>query len=374
MNKSAVLSVGLLAGTIIGAGIFSLPYLFSRIGFVLGVLYLLAFSGIYIAFYFMYSSLLFKEEKPHDFFRLAEKNLSAPYSKIASFFAIGELLFVLVVYLILAEKFLNFGFGISGSLSVVLFWALSSVFMFVRLRWLEVIEVLSTFSIVALIIFIFFLGGTTMDVPNFSFFPKTLDWTLLLLPFGLLLFSFSGRSAISKIVEEYRKTKGSKNEFSLKKSFAWGTFIPAAIYFFFVLSVFRLGGDISPDTLSGLTFLSPVVCSVLGLLGLIALWDSYFVIGINIKDILILDAGWPRWIGFCIPLFLPLLLYFLGFKDLILVLGIAGGIFTACAGIFVTRMWQNAFPLNKFKNISSILYVVFFAAIVYEILNIIFKF
>jgi len=374
MNKSAVLSVGLLAGTIIGAGIFSLPYLFSRIGFFLGVLYLLIFSGIYIIFYFIYSSLLLREEKPHDFFKLSEKNLSSPYSKIASFVAIGELLFVLVVYLILAEKFLNFGFGISGSLSVCLFWALSSVFMFARLRWLEIIEVLSTFSIITLIVFIFFLGGTTINIPNFSFFPKAFNWTIFLLPFGLLLFSFSGRSAISKIVEEYRKTKGSENEFSMKKSFVWGTCIPAVIYFFFVLSVFRLGGDISSDTLSGLTFFSPLVCGLLGILGLIALWDSYFVIGINIKDILVLDAEWPKWVGFSVPLFLPLFLYFLGFKDLLFVLGLVGGVFTAFGGIFVIRMWQNAFPLHKLKKISYTLYLFFSAAIIYEILNIIFKF
>lgn len=372
MNKSAVLSVGLLAGTIIGAGIFSLPYLFSRVGIILGITYLFVFSGVYIAFYFMYSSLLLKEEKPHDFFKLAEKNLSAPYSKIASFFAICELLFVLVVYLILAEKFLDFSLGINGIFSVCLFWALCSIFMFVRLRWLEIIEVLSTFSIIALIIFIFFLGGTTTNIPNLSFFPETFDWRLLLLPFGPLLFSFSGRSAISKMVEEYRKTKGSKNEFSIKTSFIWGTLIPAAIYFFFVLGVFRLGGNISPDTLSGLTFLPPIICGLLGLLGLIALWDSYFVIGINIKDILVLDARWPRWVGFGVPLFLPLVLYFFGLKDLILVLGLAGGIFTACAGIFVTRMWQNAFPLNKFTKASHVLYIVFSIAIVYEILNIIF--
>ncbi len=374
MNKRAVLSVGLLAGTIIGAGIFSLPYLFSRVGLLLGIIYLLIFSGVYIAFYFMYSSLLIKENGPHDFFRLAEKNLSNPYSKLASLIAIGELLFVLVVYLILAEKFLSLSFGIGGILSVVLFWAVSSVFMFVRLRWLEIIEILSTFSIISLIVFVFFIGGTTTEIPNLSLFPKSFDWILLLLPFGPLLFSFSGRSAISKIVEEYKKAKGGSNEFSIKKSLVWGTLIPAIIYFFFILGVFRLGGDVSPDTLSGLTFLPPIISTLLGVLGLIALWDSYFVIGINVKDILVLDAGWPRWIGVGIPLFFPLLLYLFGFKDLLLVLGLVGGVFTACAGIFITRMWQNAFPLHKFKKFAGVLYGVFSVAIIYEILNIIFGF
>ncbi len=373
MHKPAILSVGLLAGTIIGAGIFSLPYLFFRVGLVPSVLYLLMFSGIYIAFYFMYSSLLLKESEPHDFFRLARKYLSKPFSKLASFLAIGELLFALVIYLILAERFLNFSFGINGISAVFLFWILSSVFIFVRLNWLGVIEVLSTLSVITLIIFIFFIGGTTTNIPNISLFPHIFDWKLLLLPFGPLLFSFSGRSAISKIVEEYRKAKDTNSRFSIKKSLVWGTVIPAIVYLFFVFSVFRLGGNISADTLSGLTFLSPFVCGLLGLLGLIALWDSYFIIGINIKDILVWDALWPRWIGISIPLFLPLALYFLGFKDLLLVLGLVGGVFTACAGIFVTRMWQNAFPLHGFKNLSHALYIVFSIAVIYEVLNIAFS-
>lgn len=372
MNTRAVLSVGLLAGTIIGAGIFSLPYLFYRVGIVFGVLYLVLFSGVYIVFYFMYSELLLKENEPHDFFALARKYLSKITSRLASFFIIGELLFALVVYLILAETFLDFGFGIKGIFPVLLFWMCSSIFMFIRLHWLGIIEVLSTLSIIAVVIFIFFIGGTTMYNSDFSLFPQTLDWKLLLLPFGPLLFSFSGRPAVSKVVEEYRKSKGEGNPFSIKKSLIWGTIVPAVIYLFFVLSVFRLGGVVSPDTFSGLTFLSPLVSALLGILGLVALWDSYFVIGMNIKDILTLDARLPQWIGAGISLFLPLILYMLGFKDFLLVLGLVGGIFIALEGIFVTRMWQRAFPLHKFRKIAGVLYVVFFVAIIYEVSNIIF--
>ncbi|MEW6617442.1 MAG: aromatic amino acid transport family protein [Patescibacteria group bacterium] len=372
MNKSAVLSVGLLAGTIIGAGIFSLPYLFYRVGIIPGILYLILFSVVYIAFYFMYSELLLKENEPHDFFALARKHLSKKTSHLASFFVIGELLFALVVYLILAETFLDFGFGIKGTIPVLLFWACSSIFMFIRLNWLGVIEVLSTLSIIVVVIFIFFIGGLTTNNSNFSLFPSNVDWKLLLLPFGPLLFSFSGRPAVSKVVEEYRKSKEEGNPFSIKKSLVWGTIVPAVIYLFFVLSVFRLGGAISPDTFSGLTFLSPLISALLGILGLIALWDSYFVIGINIKDILTLDARWPKWIGAGTSLFLPLVLYAFGFKDFLLVLGLVGGIFIAFEGIFVTRMWQRAFPLHKFRKIAGTLYIVFFIAIIYEVLNIVF--
>ena len=372
MNKSAILSVGLLAGTIIGAGIFSLPYIFSRVGIIPATLYLVVFSGIYTVFYFMYSELLLQENKPHDFFTLAKKHLSKITSQFAPFFIIGELLFTLVVYLILAETFLDFGFGIKGIIPVLLFWACSSVFMFVRLNWLGIIEVLSTLSIIAVVIFIFFMGGTTISNSNFSLFPQAFDWKLFLLPFGPLLFSFSGRPAVSKVVEEYRRAKTDGSPFSIKKSLMWGTIIPAVIYLFFVLSVFRLGGTVSSDALSGLTFLSPILSALLGTLGLIALWDSYFIIGINIKDILTLDARWSRWIGICISLFSPLILYVLGFKDFLLVLGLVGGIFIACEGIFVTCMWQNAFPLHRFKKIANALYVVFFVAIIYEVLNIIF--
>ncbi len=374
MKKSAILSVGLLAGTIIGAGIFSLPYIFSKIGFIPSVLYLFVFAGVYISFYFMYSSLLLKEEGKHDFFRLAEKYLPSKFSKWASFIILGELIFALVVYLSLSVSFLEFGFGVSGILPVFAFWLIGSIFLFTKLDWLGIAELIGVFSIVAIVIFILFLGGSTNDFFIIKTFPDSFDWKIMLFPFGPLLFSFSGRPAISKIIEEYKKSKKSGATFSLKNTIILGTILPALVYLFFVLGIFRLGGDISPDALGGLSFLPPLIKTLLGFLGFMALWTSYVMIATNIRDIIVYDVKKIRFIGIIIPLFLPLTLFFLGFNNFIFVLGLVGGIFIALEGIFVVRMWQNAFRAHPMRRPAYVLYIIFLIAAIYEIFNLVFHF
>jgi tryptophan-specific transport protein len=374
MNIHAVLSVGLLAGTIIGAGVFSLPYLFWGTGFVPGIFYLLFFVFIYIIFYFMYSALLLQEKEQHDFFKLSEKYFSPHISKISSLIIIVELLLALVAYLVLTGMFFEFGFGIQGLIPTILFWVFGSLFLFFKLKWLGIAELLGTISIIGIVIFIFFVSGDTFNMGDVPLFSQTFNLDVFLLPFGPLLFSFSGRPAISKVVEEHRKANEKKTPFSIKKTLVLGTIIPALVYIIFVLGVLKIGGPITPDALSGLISLTSIEKALLGILGLITLWTSYVMIAINVKDIIVFDARRSRLLGFIIPLFFPICAYFLGLKDFLFVIGLAGGVFIACEGIFVTCMWQKAFPKHPLHTAGGFLYVVFGIAIVYEVAHFILGF
>ena len=67
MNWRFLLAVGILSGTIIGAGVFSLPYIFSVTGAVYGLICLVVFAAVYAVTYSMYADLLLLETKRHDF-------------------------------------------------------------------------------------------------------------------------------------------------------------------------------------------------------------------------------------------------------------------------------------------------------------------
>src|SRR3989344_1439982 len=60
-----LLPAGLLSGTIIGAGIFSLPFVFNKTGFLFGCLYLLLGTFAYVTLHLMFSDVMLQTEGEH---------------------------------------------------------------------------------------------------------------------------------------------------------------------------------------------------------------------------------------------------------------------------------------------------------------------
>ncbi len=366
MSKDFLLTTGLLAGTIIGAGIFSLPYVFNRLGLGTGFFYLIVFTLVYFAIHLMYAQIVQTSDGAHQFFYFAEKYLPKNFAGVASFMVLFELILVLTVYLVLAPIFAGLVFGNGGFIALFVFWFFGSLFMFVKLEWLGWAEFLGTLCILAIVLSVLFLGKTSApEVPIF----RKVDWSLLFLPFGPLLFSLSGRPAISKIVEEYRKIKKNGRAISLNKVILWGTAIPAVVYSLFVIGILRLNPNVSPEALNSLGFLPPLTLGFLGILGLLTLWTSYFIIGINVKDILKIDLKRPIWFCVFVVLGAPLVLYFAGFRNFLSVVSLTGGIFLALEGIFVIAMWRRAFPVNFWRWIAWPLYLIFLVALGYEVVS-----
>lgn len=364
MNRHFWLAAALLAGTIIGAGVFSLPYVFSRLGLGAGVFYLIFFTLVYFLIHWMYVQLLKSENGNHQFFYLAGKYLPPFLAKTASFAILGELIFALLVYLVLAPVFAQTIFSGSLLASLLVFWLVSSIFIFIRLKWLAWADFAAIVCMLAVVAVIFAVGsGHAWQTPWF----QKIDLTAFFLPFGPLLFSLAGRPALHKVIEVYRRARQENKSFSLNGAVFLGTTVPALLYLFFVVSVLRLNPAVSPEVLNSLNFLSPAVLILLCLMGLIAIWTSYFMIGINVKDILVLDLKRSRWFSYFIVLALPLALYFAGFKNFLTVVSLAGGVFLSLEGVFVVKMWQKAFPKHFLSRLRWLFYLIFGLAIIYEI-------
>lgn len=370
MNKKFLLSVGLLAGTIIGAGIFSLPYVFSKLGILPSILYLGSFAFVYCCIHWMYAELIQKHYGKHEFVYLAEQYLPKAVAAIASFVILVELIFVLVVYLTLAPSFFSLAFGLKNLPAVLVFWFLGSAFIFARLKIIERAELLGVLSILFIVALVFFAGRGSFE--NLKFF-QSFKSAFLFLPFGPLLFAFSGRPAISRMIDEFKKSEKSGKPFCLKRAVFLGTLVPAIVYLFFVIVVLRLAPDVLPDALSSLGFLPVWILRLLGFLGIITIWTSYFMLGINVREILKEDSKKPVWFGVFAAVFLPLLLYFLGFNNFLGVISFTGGVFLALEGIFVLAMWQKAFR-SKWRYASFLLYPVFFIALGYGVISFFFVF
>ena len=362
MRNSFLFLASIIAGTIIGAGIFSLPYVFSNIGFTTGVVYLFGFSLMYGVIYRMYAKLIYEQKERHGFLFLIRKYFYKNLVPVASFTTIGGLLFGLVAYLALIPSFGNFVFDIPGTLFVVVFWAFGSLFFFLKPKYLGFAELIGTASILSIIVLLIVFAFGFPETPLPEGEPLTL--TLFLIPFGPLLFSFSGRAAVSEATAMYRKVKSPT--FKISNVITVGTLIPAFVYLIFVIAVLRMVPEIAPDTLSSLSFLPMWLKASLAGLGFFALFTSFVMLGTNVRDILRLDLKLPWSVAALVPTIVPLGLFLVGLQDFFAVLSFAGGLFVSLESILIISMWRRHFKTHRFRNLATGFYIIFFAAIVYS--------
>lgn len=366
MNTNRVLAVALLAGTIIGAGIFSLPYLISRTGLISGFFYFLFFGCVYYVIHKMYADLLQQSDTAHQFSFVAKRFLPRFAARVLGSAVFLELIFVLVVYLILAPSFLSLITERPATEFVVWFWALGSFFLFARLSWIGWAEFSGVVAIIGIIGAILWKGwGSEITTPVFV----PLNIFGLLLPVGPLLFSLSGRPAIAKVVEEWRKAKNEGKTFSLSRAIAMGTAIPVVLCVLFVLGVLLVSPNPSMDAISGLGSLSPIFSMLLGMLGFLTLWTSYGMIAVNVRDTLRDDAKIGRFVAYTVPICVPLALYILGVNEFLGVLSFTGSVFLGLEGIAIVWMWRRAFPDHSKKWITVPLFIVFGIAIFSEVIK-----
>lgn len=360
--RDYLLAASILAGTIIGAGIFSLPFLFNKLGLITGLIYLIGFSFIYFLIHWRYAQVFLANKGNYHFIHFVEKYISRFWAKASYLIIIGELLLSLTVYLILVPVFASLLFGKASFIYLFIFWVIGSILIFLKASWVGFLELIGGVGILFIVISLLLVGGEA----SFSLAPfKHLDFANIFLPFGPILFAFAGRPAVGKIIEIYRAS-GRKNKSFLKGAIFWGTIIPAVVYLMFVVAVLRLVPNVAPDTISSLNFLPPTVSFLIGGIGLLTLITSYLIIGGNVFDILRTDVFRKKLLSGLVAVFVPILLYFAGFQNFLVVVSVAGGIFLSFEAIFVNIMWSKVAKTKTLWQTAPI-YLVFAAAIFYEL-------
>src|SRR3989344_6445924 len=235
MYKNILLPASMMAGTIIGAGMFSLPFAFLKSGLIAGFSFLFIFALLYVIIYFIYSDVILKTEGDHRFIGYAKIYLGRIGFSAAFFVSFIQLLFVLTIYLILAPSFTKIFIGGSNLSHLLFFWILGSLFILLNVKRIA----LSEFIIVAsmfLIIFMFFLfGGFKMDL---NFLKNISMGSNMFYAIGPILFALSGTLAVPEVVSYFKESEVSLK--FLKKSLALGSFLSALAYAGFVVGIIAL--------------------------------------------------------------------------------------------------------------------------------------
>lgn len=378
MFRSFISPISLLVGTTIGAGIFSLPYVFSKSGLLAGIIYLIVLSGASFIIHLIYADVVVRTYESHHRFPGYAKIYLGKYGEVAANLIISAtLLLMLTIYLILSTSFASLIFPqMPEYLKIFVFWILGSVSILFSIKKEVVFESITSFLTVSVILIIFAAGISNFLDPAFAIKKSVanFDFKYLFLPLGPVLFSLIGQTAIPPIVVYFKNENLELSK--VKNVIFWGIAIPALFYLLFVLGIFGLSDTISSDAVSGLIGkISPFFLALLGLFGFVSLWDSYSSIGSDIKKIMNYDWNLEKTTSTLLVVLVPLLLYFAGLQNFLTLIGFVGGILISLWALLVVAIWKKSLcrecPQKIINRLNPLLIysvvIIFIGAIVYEI-------
>ncbi len=340
-----IFPASLLATTIVGAGIFALPYLFNKAGIATGLFYLIFFGVVFALVHLMYADIIVRTSENKRFSGYAKIYLGRFGYWSSIFMTIFGALLVLTIYLVLSVSFVKLILpAVSDIYAIFIFWLLGSLAIFFSINELAASDFLIFLAMAAMIFIIFgfgFSGGLEKikTIPLFNF-------NNAFLPFGAVLFSMYGRSAIPTLLGYFRNNGQSPAKG--KWPIIVGSIAPAFIYAIFVFGILGLSNGVSQDAVSGLVKnLSPIILWILGILGIISLWSTYIVIGRDIKKSLEHDFNLPVIFSGLAVVVAPILFYVSGLKNFLQLVEFAGAIIIGLEGIFIVLMWLKARKIAK---------------------------
>ena len=335
-DKNFWLAVFSLVGTTIGAGIFSLPYVFAKAGFFVGLAELIVLVFIVLLIQQILGEITLRTKGRKRLIGLALNYLSRPWEVLVTASVLMGGIGVLLIYIIFGGKFLSL---ITGQ---DIFWSSMAFFIFWFLAVLAQPKTFgkTEFYISSLVIFIIILISLfNFRYVNFNNF-RGIDIKNMLLPYGVILFAMTGYTVIPEMED---LLGGEKHK--LKKAIKYGTLIPAIVYLMFVFIIFGVSGQLtSSDAILGFSqaLNSGFIMFLGAILGLLTVTGAALSYGVYFKETLWYDLKLNKKLAWALTGLIPLSLFLLGARDVVPVISIVGALFFGFQAIIILVIHKKA--------------------------------
>jgi len=343
-DKKFYLALAVLLGTIVGAGIFGLPFVISKSGIIPGFFYFFVLGLAVMFLHLMFGETILRTGGKMRLSGYSQKYLGKNGKLMVTISTVIGITGSLLAYIILGGNFLKIIFSSVINLSAfqfsLIFWAILVYFVFKGLR---AIAPAAVFTNIAFFIIIFIV--ICFLLPEFRFNNlKLVNSGNIFLPYGIIMFSLTGFAAIPEIAGILKSQEERK---SFKKVIIVASLVSIILYLIFSLGVIGVSnGKTSEEAFSGLVpFLGKKIIILGALFGIITIADSFLIIGLYFRNTLIYDYRFPKILASFVSSFLPLLL-FLKFRDFTQVVGFAGTILGTVEGIIILLLFKKAKKLG----------------------------
>jgi tyrosine-specific transport protein len=331
-KKSTLYALATFAGTIIGVGLFGLPYVGSKSGFIILLLYLLGISFLAIVIHLFYAEVAVKTKGQHRLPGYAEIYLDSSAKRAAFILQVVSLIGSLLAYLIVGGEFLAALCNGSVYVYTFIFFIISAFIIWRGIRSVGPLELILLVIFIGIIIIQFGSGLGKISWEHLTGF----HLNNFFLPYGVVLFAMWGTSIIPDIKE---MVGGDRRQ--LRKVIISGIAISLLVYLLFSFLVTGItGSQTSQDAISGLkNHLPPWALSIGLIAGVIATFTSFITLGLTLEKTFRYDYHVPKWLSWVITCFAPLALFIIGLKDFIRVIGLNGAIMLALQAIMITLIY-----------------------------------
>jgi len=343
-------ALAVFAGTIVGAGIFGLPFIASKSGFGIIIFYFIVLTFLVIAIHLLLAEVSRDTQKICRIPGYAEEYLGKGWRNFSLIVSSTGLIGSLLAYLILGGKFMASYFSsyFNGpeAIFTLIFFALGAILIYKGIKSIAKTEVIMI-AIFVLILFLFLTRGLPfLDLKNLA----TFNPRYLAFPYGAIIFSLWGLTLVPEIKELVER-----NRKQLRLVIISGIILASLCYLSFIFIILGVSGSrTSPDALSGFVSIVGNHAAKLGFVfGLLTVFTSFIALGLTLKKILQYDLKLPEKTSWAIACFSPLFLYFAGIKNFIEVISLTGAIALGLEAIIVIFIYKT-FLKKRFQRQAPI--------------------
>lgn len=360
-------ALAIFLGTIVGVGIFGLPFIAFKAGFFIVVGYFVVMAIVAILINVIYGRVILGTNENHRFPGYVQEYLGLGWKKFSFVVMALGLMGALLAYLIVGGQFLFSYFGslLGGNviLYTLLFFSIGAFLVFRGVRSISSIELILLCLLFFILAAFFIKAFPFIDIDNFRGF--NLEYVFF--PYGVVLFSLWGTSMIPEIKEMIHGSN-----ISLNKIIISGILISALIYIFFIYIIQGGSNIVSEDAISGLeTVLGSNIIRLGFLFGIITCFTSFITLALTLKKVLWYDFGLNKNLSWFLTCFIPLGFFFLGFREFIGIIGFTGAIALGIEGIIIVFLYKQYLKKRLCKRMNPLFYLLsgtFLLGIVLEIL------
>jgi len=341
-------AVFLLISTIIGAGVFGLPYVFSRSGLLPSLIGTLFLGLVAMAINLLYVKIILATKGDRQLPGYVKKHLGPGWFKLSVATMIISVNGALLAYVILGGEFLALALGqLSSKFYPLWFYLLALAFFWRDFKSLAKLSALLTLPLIILMLII------PLGLIKFIRLDQFLLFGRQPLSFwGATLFSLIGFSVIPEMEEILRRKKD-----LLFLGVVIGSLLPVLLYLIFSFSIWGVSGPLTTvDALSGLVQFSPVLVQLGACFGLLALLTSFLSLANVLKEVYFRDLKLEEASAKLLAIAPPFLGIFLSLSSFIKIISLTGVISLTVSGGLISLIAAKL--ESRLKSLSWLIFSV----------------
>jgi len=343
-------ALSIFVGTIIGVGIFGLPWVAAKSGFFVLFFYFLLIGAVSTIIHLTIAEIVVGTKEKHRFPGYVYKYLGKNWGRISlatmCFSLFGSQLAFFIIGGSFLQGLLSPFLELNSLICVLIFFIAGSIFVYRGIKGIALASFLILLIFFGLLAFLCFKTIPAIQISNFFNF----DFNYFILPYGIVVFALWGSAILPEVKEVL---KGNRKQ--LRKVIYTGIFISMITYILFAALVFGVSGrNTSQDAFSGLVSnIGPEVMYLGFIFGLVTCFSSSIALGLTLKKVFLYDMYLSKNKSWLISALVPLFLFLIGLRQFIQVISITGALSVGIEGFIVVLLYKTYLKKKYSRKMNS---------------------